>query len=81
MLTKRYIFTETMTPFVDKLYGLVWFKREFRAHNPAHQAESIDISNAFLTPRLLSTRNSSNKTQVGFVRYQLNLVARQFGYC
>lgn len=69
-----------MTPFADRRHGPTWFKGKFPAHNPTHQAESLEIWKAFFTPKLLSTRTSSKKTQVCFAGYQPNLVAGQFGH-
>lgn len=34
-----------------------------------------------MTPKLFSTRLSTKKGQVGFVRYQPNHMAKQFGFC
>lgn len=68
-----------MASFADKRHGSTWFKRYFSACNTTHQAESNEIRKAFPTLKLLSKIMSSKKTQLGFVGYQPNLVARQFG--
>lgn len=79
-LAKRYNFIAPMTPFANRRHEPAWFKREFPARDPTHQVKSIEMWKAFLIPKLLSTITSSKKTQVRFVGYQLNLVARQFGH-
>ncbi|KAI5424845.1 hypothetical protein KIW84_030869 [Lathyrus oleraceus] len=64
MFAKHYMFTPHMVPFVDRRYGLAWFKREFTTLDVEHRAESIEIWKAFLTPKLLSTRLSTKEGKV-----------------
>lgn len=68
-----------MTSFIDRPFGPKWFKDPFPGGSPQAAAQSNTIWRAFLTPTLLSYRIEPGLKGFGFMSYQPNLVARQFG--
>lgn len=48
MFAKRYNFIAHMAPFTDRRHKHAWFKREFLAHDSAHQVGPNDFGNPFL---------------------------------
>lgn len=65
--------------FVDRPFGPKWFKDPFPGGSPQAAAESNTIWKAFLNPTLLSYRIKPGSKGFGFMSYQPNMVARQFG--
>ncbi|XP_058769392.1 uncharacterized protein LOC131643259 [Vicia villosa] len=58
---RRNRFRSSMAPFVRRAVGPEWFTLEFPATSPDHQAESLAIWEAFLTPRLFYHRLRPSK--------------------
>ena len=61
-------------------YRLQWFKRTFPTSSPRSQIQALDILMEFFKRVVLSTRISTVKASFGFVAYQANFVAKQFGF-
>lgn len=68
-----------MTPFINQKYGPSWFTKDFPTSNTDQDTEFLDIWGTFLTPRLLVDHVDDPKAHIKILRYQPNLVARQFG--
>src|SRR3954471_13965103 len=79
MFARRDQFDPSMAPFVHRIIGPEWFTRKFPPTSQDQQTESMEIWEAFLTPRLLSQRLRPSKGQCTLMCYQPNLVSRQFG--
>lgn len=78
MFSKCHEFTSNMVPFATRKYGPEWFTRPFPSSTKNQETESLLIWEAFLTPKLITLRLNSSKSQVTLIPYQPNLVARQF---
>lgn len=72
-------FSPGMAPFVDRRFGLKWFKDPFPGEFPQAAAQSNAVWRAFLTPALISFRIEAGSKGYDFMSYQPHLVARQFG--
>ena len=79
MFVRRHKYTPSMAPFAARSHGPEWFTRPLLNLSTKQQVESLQIWEAFLTPRLLLTRIMPKKTQNILLTYQPNFVARQFG--
>ncbi|XP_058748016.1 uncharacterized protein LOC131620851 [Vicia villosa] len=79
MFARRDQFDPSMAPFVHRIIGPEWFTRKFPPTSQDQQIESMEIWEAFLTPRLFSHRLRPSKGQCILMCYQPNLVSRQFG--
>src|SRR3954471_22267169 len=79
MFARRNQFDPSMAPFVHRTIGPEWFTRKFPSTSQDQQTESMEIWEAFLTPRLFSHRLRPSKGQCILMCYQPNLVSRQFG--
>ena len=75
------VFTPLLAPFSTRTCGPDWFIKKFPATEVEDEAETNALWQAYLTPTLLSRRNSASKTSdsSGLCGYQPNLNARQFG--
>lgn len=79
------LFNETTTlvsgmrPFADQNIGLTWFTNPFPRVSPQTAAHLNAVWRAFLTPTMLSFRIEIGTKGYGFMNYQPNPVARQFG--
>ena len=69
-----------MAPFVDQCVGSSWFSNRFLGVTPSSAAILNVVWVVFSTPTLLSTRTETGSTNFGFISYQPNLVAMQFGF-
>lgn len=78
LLSKFHNFTPLMAPLVNRSHGFEWFTRKFPTTGD-HEAESWEIWENFLTPKLLSTRLWISKYGFKILCYQPNCVSRQFG--
>lgn len=74
------IFYSTMAHFVDRCVDPSWFRNRFPGVSPSTIVTSNFVWEAFMTPTLLSTRIEDGTPNYGFVGYQPNLVAIQFGF-
>lgn len=72
-------FSPGMAPFANRSFGPKWFKDPFPGDFPQVAAQSNAAWRAFLTPTLLSFRKEAGSKEYGFMSYQPNLVAHQFG--
>lgn len=72
-------FIPGMSPFMDRNFGPTWFKNPFPGDPPQAAALSSAMWRAFLTPTMLSFRIKVGSKGYGFMNYQPNLVAWQFG--
>lgn len=72
-------FVPGMAPFVDQSFVPKWFKNPFPGDSPQAAAQSSVVWRAFFTPTLLSFRIKAGSKGYGFMSYQPNLVALQFG--
>lgn len=79
MFIEATFFVPGMTFFVDQNFGLTWFKNPFPDDSPQAAALSNTVWRAFLTHTMLSFRIETGSKGYGFMNYQPNLVARQFG--
>lgn len=79
MFIKADKFSPGMTPFADRNFGLEWSRDPFPGSSAQTAAQSNTIWRAFMTPTLLSHKIELGLKGFGFMSYQLNLVARQFG--
>lgn len=79
------LFSETTTfvsgkaLFADRNFGPTWFTNPFPGVSPQTAAHSNVVWRAFLTPTMLSFRIKTGTKGYGFMNYQPNLVAQQFG--
>ena len=75
------VFMTSFAPFTARTCGPSWYIREFPAKDARYEVETNAILKAYLTPRFLSSRTTSNASTDSFrvYGYQPNLVARQFG--
>lgn len=78
MYPKRNNLTSSMVPFSDRIHGPKWFTKKFPPLSKDHEAESMAIWDAFLTPKLVLIRLRPSKNQLILLIYQPNLVSRQF---
>lgn len=72
-------FVSTMAHFVDRCVGPTWLQNRFPGVTTLVVAMSNSGWEAFLTPTLLTTRIETGTVDLGFIGYQPNLVAKQFG--
>lgn len=79
MFIKADKFVPGMAPFADQSFGPKWFKDIFLRDFPQAATQSNVVWRAFFTPMLLSFRVEAGSKGYGFMSYQPNLVARQFG--
>lgn len=72
-------FDSGMAPFVNQSFGPKWFKNPFPGDYPEAAGQSSVVWRSFLTSTSLSFRIEAGSEGYGFMSYQSNLVARQFG--
>lgn len=64
--------------FAKRTYGPEWLTHDFLAIG-IHEAKSKNIWEAFMTPKLTSTRIGTSKEVLKILFYLPNLVSHQFG--
>lgn len=79
MFIKANYFVPGMDPFVDRSFGPKWFKNPFPGDSPQVVVLSSAVWREFFTTMMLSFRIEAGSKGYGFMSYQPNLVARQFG--